>query len=132
MDVAGDCNIDKEHGTVAAALEQALAMLAAEERLGGASGGQNDIGVVGGFKQQLKGDSAAAKGLRQFHGALKGTVADDDVAGSMRDQVPRRQLRHLPCAHKVDRLALQRSKNLFRQLGRDRSDRDAGTTNGRF
>src|SRR5437660_12377288 len=122
MDVAGHCNIDKEHGTVAATLEQALAMLAAEERLGSASGGQNDIGVVRCLKQQLKGDGAAAKALRQFHGALKGTVADDDVAGSMGDQVPRRQLGHFAGAHEVDSLVLQRSNNLLRQLDRERSD----------
>ncbi len=45
VDVAGDGDVDEEHGAVAATLEEVLAVGAAEEFLGGTGGGDDDVGA---------------------------------------------------------------------------------------
>ena len=47
IDVAGDGDVDEEHGAVAAALHKALAVGAEEDGLRGAGGGEDDVGAGG-------------------------------------------------------------------------------------
>ena len=49
VDVAGDGDVDEEHGAVAAAMKEVLAVGAAEDLLRGAGGGDDDVGAVGLF-----------------------------------------------------------------------------------
>ena len=47
IDVAGDGDVDEEHGAVAAAVQEVLAVGAAEDFLRGTGGGDDDVGAGG-------------------------------------------------------------------------------------
>ena len=56
IDVAGDGDVDEEHGAIAAAMEEGLSMLRAEDVVGRAGGADDDVGVAGYFVEILEGE----------------------------------------------------------------------------
>src|SRR5215467_552413 len=107
MNIARYSNINEKHRATATAFAQALAVLAAEERLGRTGGGQNDVGMVCRFMQLLKRYGAPAKFFRQLYCALMRTVTHNNIFCAMGDQVARRQLRHLASANQIDSLIFE-------------------------
>ncbi len=98
----GDGDVDEEHGAVAAALEEVLAVAAAEEFLRGTGTGDDDIGAVGLLVELIEGDDGGGDGGveelgGQLLGAGLGAVGDEDAGGSVLDEMTGGQLGHLPC-----------------------------------
>ena len=58
VDVAGDGDVDEEHGAVAAAVQEVLAVRAAEDLLRRAGGGDDDVGAVGLLVELVEGDGS--------------------------------------------------------------------------
>ncbi len=62
IDVAGDGDIDEEHGTVAAALQELLAVGSAEDLLGSSGAGDDDVGSVRLLVEGVEGDDGGGDG----------------------------------------------------------------------
>jgi len=62
VDVAGDGDIDEEHGAVTAALQEVLAVRTAEDFLRGTSGGDDDVGPGGLLIEVIEWDGFGAYG----------------------------------------------------------------------
>jgi len=146
IDVAGDGDVDEEHGAVSAAFHEALAVGAVEDGLRGAGGGEDDVGA-GGLGVELvegndlggAGEAAAVDGNRpvgELHGdlagdlagelrcALVGAVGDEDGGCALLDEVARGQIGHLARADDEDGLALQAAEDLAREVDGDGCDGD--------
>ncbi len=87
VDVAGDGDVDEEHGAVAAALEEVLSVGAAEELLRGSGGGDDDVGAVGLGVEVVEGDDGAVELGGDLFGAGLGAVGYEDVGGALLDEV---------------------------------------------
>src|SRR5580704_17760454 len=76
IDIAGNSNIDKEHGPVAAAVHKRLAVLGAEDGVGRTGGSDHDVGVAGGLVQLVERnharDHAAGESASQVACAIDG------------------------------------------------------------
>ena len=62
IDVAGDGDVDEEHGAVAAALQELLAVGAGEDGLLGAGGGDDDVCARGLVVEEVEGDDLGGAG----------------------------------------------------------------------
>ncbi len=96
VDVAGDGDVDEEHGTVAAAVEELAAVGAGEDLLGRAGGGDDDVGAVGVRVEVFEGDDlgrdrlcadGGGDGCGDLLGAGEGAVGDEDGGCALLDQV---------------------------------------------
>ena len=148
IDVAGDGDVDEEHGAVAAEFEEALAVGAEEDGLRRAGGGEDDVcagglvvelvewddlggagearavdgnGAVGELHGDLIGDLAG-----ELRGALRGAVGDEDGGCSLLDEMARGEVGHLARADDEDGLAAQAAEYLAREIDGDRCDGDGG------
>ena len=54
IDVARDGNVDEEHGAIAAAMQESLSVLGAEDVVGRAGGADDDVGLAGCFVEILE------------------------------------------------------------------------------
>ena len=103
IDVAGNGDVDEEHGAVAAALKEVLAVGVAEDLLRGAGAGDDDVGTVGLLVDSLEGDhSGENRGASEFSGEFFGagqrTIGDENGGGAVLDEVTRGEFGHLACA----------------------------------
>ena len=105
-------------------------MLAAEDGVGRAGRGDDDVGAVAGVVEVVELDGLAVELLRQADGAFVGAVGDEDRGAAVGHQVAGGEFAHLAGADDEDVLALQRAENLFGQFHRDRGDRDRRRSNG--
>lgn len=92
VDVAGDGDVDEEHGAVAARVEEVLAMGAAEDFLRGAGGGDDDVGAGGLVVEVVEGDGFGVDGEAckvggNLFGPGLGAVDDEDGGGPVLDEV---------------------------------------------
>jgi len=148
IDVAGDGDVDEEHGAVAAALHEALAVGAEEDGLRGAGGGEDDVcasslGVklvegndLGGAGEagavdckrpvgELHGDLAGDL-TGELRGALLGAIGDEDGGCALLDEMTRGQFGHLARADDEDGLAAQAAEDLAGEVDGDGCDGDGG------
>jgi len=133
VDVAGDGDVDEEHGAVAAALEEVLAVGAAEDLLRSAGAGDDDVGAGGLIVEIVEGDDGGGDGGveelgGEFFGAGEGAVGDEDRRGSLLDEMARGELGHLSCSDEEDGLALERAEDFSCEVDRDGGDGDAART----
>ena len=124
IDVARDGDVDEEHGAVAAALQEGVAVLAAEDGVRRAGGGDDDVGFAGSLVELLEGDDAAVEGLGEGARTLQGAVGDEDGAGALLDEVTCGEFAHFTCADKEDGAALKRAEDLAGELDGDGRDGD--------
>ena len=144
--VAGDGDVDEEHGVVAAALHKALAVGAEEDGLRGAGGGEDDVGAGGLGVKLVEGDDLGDAGeagavdgngaVGELHGDLLGDLAgelggargsavgDEDGGCALLDEVARGEVGHLARADDEDGLAAQAAEDLAREIDGDRGDGD--------
>ena len=123
VDVAGDGDVDEEHGAVAAVGEELLAVGAGEDVAVGAGGGDDDVGAAGLGVELLEGDDFGGAGegggvVGDLHGDLLGDVAgdeggllvgavgDQDGGRALLDEVTGGELGHLAGADEQDGLAV--------------------------
>ena len=129
VDVAGDGDIDEEHGPVSAALQEVLAVRAAEDFLRGTGGGDDDVGAGGLFVECVEGDGfgidnrAGEVGGDDF-GAGLGAVGHEDGGGSVLDEVAGGEFGHLACAYEEDGFFLEGSEDFSREIDGYRGDGD--------
>ena len=148
VDVAGDGDVDEEHGAVAAALQKALAVGAVEDGMLGAGGGDDDVCARGLVVEEVEGDDLGGAGeagavdgdgaVGELHGdlacdlageergALRGAVGDEDGGCSLLDEVARGEVGHLARADEQDGLAAQAAEDLAGEIDGDRCDGDGG------
>ncbi len=130
VDVAGDGDVDEEHGAVAAALEEVLAVGAAEDLLRGAGGGDDDVGAVGLLVELVEGDDAGGDGGRArksaaiFSARASVRLETRMRGGAVLDEVAGGELGHLACADEQDGLALQAAEDLAGEVDGDGGDGD--------
>ena len=154
IDVAGDGDVDEEHGAVAAALEELLAVGTVEDGMLGAGGCEDDVcarglvveevewddlggagearavdcnGAVGELHGDLAGDLAG-----ELRGALGSSVGDEDGGCSLLDEVARGEVGHLARADDEDGLALQAAEDLAGEIDGDGCDGDGGAADPGF
>ena len=120
--IAGHGDIDEKHWLILAARKELLAMLLAENGVGRARRGDDNVGLVARVIKILKLNRLPVKSLRQANRPLVGTVRDEDRCATVSHQVARSQLAHLSCAHNENVLALQGAENLFCQFHGNRCD----------
>ena len=146
IDVARDGDVDEEHGAVAAALHEALAVGSVEDGLGGAGGGEDDVcasslGVklvegndLGGAGEagavdckrpvgELHGDLAGDL-TGELRGALLGAIGDEDGGCALLDEMARGEVGHLTRADDEDGLAAQAAEDLAGEIDGDGCDGD--------
>src|SRR5258706_15951921 len=97
-----------------------------------AGGRDYDIGALAGFVKPAKLDRLSAKFVRQPDGAVVGAIRDEDRSRAMREQMPSRELAHLPRTHQVDALAIQASEDFLGQFDGHRSNRNRRRSDGGF
>lgn len=129
VDVAGDGDVDEEHGAVAAAFKELLAVGAGEDLLGGPGAGDDDVGTVGLSVELIVGDDRGNAGRRaelvgDQLGAGFRAVRDQDGGGALGDEVAGGELRHLAGADEQNGLALEVAKDLAREIDGDGGDGD--------
>ena len=114
----------KNIGSVFAAGEKLLSVLAAENGVRRSGGSDDDVGAVAGGVEILELDGLSVELLRQADGALVGSVGDKDRSAAVGHQVAGSEFAHLAGADDEDRLPFQSPEDLFGQLNRNRRDRD--------
>ena len=129
VDVAGDGDVDEEHGAVAPAVEEVLAVGAVEDLLRRAGGGDDDVGARGLGVEVVEGDGFGMDGGAgevscDFFSARLGAVGDEDGGGAVFDEVTRGELGHFACADEEDGLALKRAEDLAGEVDGDGGDGD--------
>ncbi len=146
IDVARYGDIDEEHGTVAAALHEALAMCAVEDGFRGAGGGEDDVCAGGLIVEAIEGDDLCDAGeagalyfnrpIGELHGnlvcdlagdlcgSLLCTVGDQDAGCSLLNEVAGCQLGHLTRAYDKDGFAAKAAEDFAGELDSDRCDGD--------
>ena len=92
IDVARDGDVDEEHGAVATAMEEVLAVGASEDLLGSAGGGDDDVGAIGLFVESLEGngfgvDGKAAEVLCDLFSAGLSSIGDEDGGCALLNEV---------------------------------------------
>ena len=87
VDVARNGDVDEEHGAVAAALEEVLAVGASEEFLRGSGGGDDDVGAVGLGVELVEWDCGAVELCCDLFGAGLSAVGYEDVSGALLDEM---------------------------------------------
>jgi hypothetical protein len=123
INIAGDGDIDKEHGAVLAATEKQLTVLATKDCMGGAGRGDDDITSIASIVQPAELDGLAVELVGELNGAIVGAIGDEDGRSAVGHQVTCRQFTHLPRAHEIDVLAVERSEDLFGKLDGHRRHR---------
>ena len=113
----------KNIGSVFAAGQKLLSVLAAENRVRRSGGSDNDVGAVAGGVEILELDGLSVELLREADGALVGSVGDKDGSAAVGHQVAGSELAHLAGANDEDRLPFQSPKDFFSQLNRDGRNR---------
>jgi len=124
VDVAGDGDIDEEHGTVAAALEEVLAVGSSKDLLRRAGGGDDDVGAVGLLVELIEGDDLAFEVLGDLLGPRLGPVGYEDGSRALLDEMAGGELGHLACSYKEDRLAFEGVEDFSCEVYGDRGDGD--------
>jgi hypothetical protein len=94
--------------------------------------GNYDIGALAGVIKPAELDRLSVKFVRQPDGTVVGAVGDKERGGAVRQQMPRRQLAHLPRTHQVDALAVQAPEDFLRQFDGHRSNRNRRRSDGGF
>jgi hypothetical protein len=126
INVARHCDIYKEHGAVAAALQKRLAVFWAEDVMRCPCGADHDIGAACGLIQILKSNDArrdcAFKLFSHAAGTLVGSVGDKNGGRSLLNQVSCGELAHLASPYQEDGAPLQRSEDLARHVHGHRSN----------
>ena len=130
IDVARHRNVNEEHGAVFARVEKLFAVLLLEDGVGRAGGADDDIGPGHGLIEAVEGDGFAVELCGQGRGAVEGAVADEDLFGSVGDQMAGGQFAHLAGSDEVHRLAVQTAEDLLRQFDGDRCDGDRRSGDG--
>ena len=132
VDIAGDCDIDEEHGAVTAQADDTLHVLAIEDEMGGSAGGDHDIDFRQGGDEFVVLDGLAVEHPGQFFGSIPGSVCNQNSAGPRPPQVFRGQFAHLARPDDHDGLALERTENLPRQFHRRVADGDGHLADSGF
>ena len=132
IDVARNGDIDEEHGAVAAAMHELLAVFSAEDGVRRAGGADDDVGFGGGFVELFEWNDAAVEGLSELTGAFERAVGDEDGSGTLLDEVAGGEFAHFAGADEEDGAALQRSEDLAGKFDRDRCDGDGVGADGGF
>src|ERR1700688_1682026 len=112
IDVAGDGNIDEEHGLVLARRHQLFAMYAAENKVRRARRSNHNVSAVAGIVKAAELNRLSVKLVCQPNGAIIGAVSHKKRSGAVGHQMPGRQLAHLPCPYQIDALTIQATENL--------------------
>jgi hypothetical protein len=110
VDVAGDGDVDEEHGAVAAGVEEVLAVGTAEDFLRGSGAGDDDVGARDLAVEVVEGDdlgvdSRASELGGHLFGAGFSAIDYEDGGGAVLDEVAGGELGHLACAYEEDGLA---------------------------
>jgi hypothetical protein len=90
--VAGDGDVDEEHGTVAPGVEEVLAVRAAEDFLRGTGRGDDDVGARGLSVEVVEEDGFGLDGGAgevggEFFSAGLGSIDDEDGGSALLDEV---------------------------------------------
>ena len=124
VDVAGDGDVNEKHRTVAASVEEVLAVSAVEDLLRGSCRGDNDIGAGGLGVEVVEGDRLGADcGAGELGGDLLRAggraVGDKDGRGTVVDEVASGELGHFASAYEKDGLAFERAEDFAGEIGGD-------------
>ena len=97
IDVARNGDVDEEHGTVAAAVEELLAVGPGEDVLRGSGAGDDDVGAVGLLVEGVEGDdggvaAGAVEEVGNLLGAGLGAVGDEDGGCTLLNEMAGGQL----------------------------------------
>ncbi len=124
IDVAGDGDVDEEHGAVAAAVEEVLAVRAAEDFLWCSGRGNDDVGAVGLLVELIEGDDLAVEVLGDLLGPRLRSVGYQNGGRALLDEVAGGKFGHLSGSDEKDRLTFERVKDLAGEIDRYRGDGD--------
>src|ERR1700733_422826 len=124
IDVARYRNVDEEHGPVAALVQELLTMLAPENVLLRAGGGDDDVGLVCRRVEIVKANGLPLKIIRQPHSAIVRSVGHQQRVCALLQQMPRRKLAHLAGADQQDAFAFERTENLLGKVHGNGSNRN--------
>src|SRR6202158_4657323 len=92
IDVAGNGDIDKEHGLVFAQRHELFAVFGPADEGRRAGRGNYDVGAITGVIKAVELDRLSVKFLRQPDGAVVGAVGDKERGGAVREQMGGRYL----------------------------------------
>src|SRR5208283_231222 len=76
IDVAGNGNVDKEHGLVLAQRHELFAVLGTEDEVGRASTGNHDVGAIAGLIEPTELDRLSIKFVRQADRPVVSAIGD--------------------------------------------------------
>lgn len=121
VDVAGDGDVDEEHGAVATSVQEVLAVGASEDLLRGSGAGDHDVGTVGLLVERFEGDDCSGDGgVEELGGELFGaglsSVRDEDCGCSLLNEMAGGKLGHLAGAYEQDGFSLERTEDLSSQV----------------
>ncbi len=119
IDIAGDGDIDEEHGAVAAAMHELLAVFAAEDGVRRAGGADDDVCFRGGLVELFERNDAAIEWLGKLARAFEGAVGDEDGSGSLLHKMAGGEFAHFAGADEEDGAALQGSEDFAGKLNGD-------------
>ena len=130
VDVAWDGDVDEEHGTVAASVEEVLAVRAAEDLLRRSRAGDDDVGAWGLFVDRFEGYGFGVNGGAgevgcDFFCARLSSVDDENGGCALIDEMTGGQFGHLSCAYEENSFSLQRTEDLSCEIDRYGGDGDA-------
>ena len=148
IDVAGNGDVDEEHGAVAAAFHEALAVGAEEDGLRGAGGGDDDVGACGLGVELIEGNDFGGAGeagavdgngavgelhgdligdlAGELRGALGSAVGDENGGCALLDEMAGGEVGHLARSDDKDGLTAQTAEDLAGEIDGDGGDGDGG------
>src|SRR6185437_4431332 len=94
--------------------------------------GDHNVGLIGGLVKIFKANGGSIYLAGHVQRTIVSAVGDEDGSCSVRAQVASCQFAHLAGADHVHMPSLQAAKYLFRELHRDRGDRNSRTANRRL
>ena len=109
--------------------KQRLQLVAGEYVVGSRGAADDDVDRLEFLFPRVKPDGSTFELLGQRDGLVVGTIGDEHTAGASAFECARRFFAHVAGADDEHLLRLERVKNRFSQLDRNRADRDAAPLN---
>ena len=118
LDIAGNCNVDQEHWTVAAYVDRTLHVLAGNDVLGRTAGGNHDVHLRQRLLELFILHHFAIEQSSHGIGSRARSIGHEYARSAGPPQMARREFSHLTRAHQQHLAIFKRAENLARQLHR--------------
>ncbi len=132
IDVARHGNVDEENGAALALAVHALGVLASEDDVRAAGGGEHNVGLGQMLPAVFEANGDAVQQSSQLDGFLVGTVDHPEGIGAVGDQVARGKLAHFSGAEHKNVTLFERAEDLFGELDGGIGNGNGGGSDGSF